>query len=146
MQEVAKYNEEYEVKRSSTAPPLSVAEVLHRLKNIAGLCYGLSCDVGNMEIEVEALQAQVLKLEAKEKGITPEALKRQRDKIRAREKEKALRRAAQVCRNPNFNIIMPVSEEEHPLTSAEVKNRLKTIAGLCYSLAADVQERAKEKA
>lgn len=44
-------------------PPLTAVEVKHRLKHIAGLCYGLVCDIGRMEIQTEYLEKRVQELE-----------------------------------------------------------------------------------
>ena len=33
-------------------------EARNRLKHIAGLCYSLSCDIGNLDIEVEYLREE----------------------------------------------------------------------------------------
>ena len=116
--------EEYEPKRAAGVPPISRAELQARLKHVAGLCYGLVCDIGDMEIETANLRAKVLRLEAKAQGITTEELKRRRGARIAGE---------QVQISP-------------PLTSEEVKERLKSIAGECYAMNADIKEERDEAA
>lgn len=37
---------------------LTLQEARHRLKHIAGLCYALSCDISNLEIEAEYLRLE----------------------------------------------------------------------------------------
>lgn len=50
---------------------LTKDEARNRLKNIAGLCYSLSCDIGNLEIETEYLRAenQMLREQLEKAGI-----------------------------------------------------------------------------
>lgn len=50
---------------------LTREEARNRLKNIAGLCYSLSCDIGNLEIEAEYLRAEnkLLRLKLEKAGI-----------------------------------------------------------------------------
>lgn len=117
--------EEYEPKRKAGVPPISRTELQERLKRVSGLCYGLLCDIGSMEIETANLRAKVLKFEANAQGITPEAL----------EKRRAREAAANGYEQP-----------QPPLTSAEVKERLKQIAGECYAMNADIKEERNEAA
>lgn len=43
---------------------LTLIELKRRLKNIAGLCYALSCDISNVEIEAEHLRKENAHLRA----------------------------------------------------------------------------------
>lgn len=43
--------------------PLTATELKQRLKHIAGLCYGLCCDIGNLEAENAELRKRVQEYE-----------------------------------------------------------------------------------
>lgn len=53
------YGEEYEERSEE---PLTSGELKERLKHIAGLCWGLVCDIGTMDIENKVLQERVVQL------------------------------------------------------------------------------------
>lgn len=126
--------EEYETVKKKGAPTMTSAELKEALKHIAGLCYGLACDVDNMEIETENLRARVLQYEAKEQGTTPEKILARRDIQKAWK----MRRIEE--NGSGRNNMITDYKEVHPLTSAEAKNRINHIAGLCYSLVSEVRE------